>query len=178
LSREQRFNELYRDTFTAVYTYCLRRVDDSDEVDDVVAEVYTAIWRRFGDALSADTPVAWVLGVAYGVVGNAERGASRRSRLGTRLTRVERLEATDPADLVATADELDQATRALDSLAPPDRELLRLALWDDLTHDEIAAVLNLELASVRSKLHRARNRFRKKISAEKRDKSAEPDTNK
>lgn len=166
MSREQRFDKLYRDTFKAVYAYCLRRVEDRDEVDDVVAEVYTAIWRRFGDAVSADLPVAWVLGVAYGVVGNAERGASRRSRLGTRLTRIQRQAAPDPADVVATADELAQATEALDSLTPLDQELLRLSLWDDLNNNEIAAVLDIEAASVRSRLHRARNRFREKILGE------------
>lgn len=45
------------------------------------------------------------------------------------------------------------------ALSPRDRELLWLAYVEGSSHDEIAALLGLRSASIRSMLHRARHRM-------------------
>jgi RNA polymerase sigma-70 factor (ECF subfamily) len=49
---------------------------------------------------------------------------------------------------------------ALSSLAAGDREVLLLYAWSDLTYEEISVALGLQVGTVRSRLHRAREQVR------------------
>ena len=53
----------------------------------------------------------------------------------------------------------------LASLAAPDREVLLLYAWADLSYEEISVALGLPLGTVRSRLHRARERVRRELEA-------------
>jgi RNA polymerase sigma-70 factor (ECF subfamily) len=52
---------------------------------------------------------------------------------------------------------------ALERLGPEDREIVRLAGWEELTPREIAKVLGISQVSARSRLHRARRRMREAL---------------
>ena len=56
---------------------------DPAEADDLVAEMFLTVWRRF-DELPAD-PLPWVLRIARGVLANRRRGNERRAALTARL---------------------------------------------------------------------------------------------
>jgi DNA-directed RNA polymerase specialized sigma24 family protein len=47
---------------------------------------------------------------------------------------------------------------AMHNLAEPERELLQLTSWERLSAAEIARVMWIPAATVRTRLHRARNR--------------------
>ncbi len=162
-----------------MYAYCLRRVGRRDDVDDVVSEVYASVWRRLDDALDADVPLAWIYGIAYRTISNQRRGGARATRLAQRVSRGLRPRPSeDPGQLVATGEERRQVTRAvrraLDGLPAVDRELIRLSVWEELTHLEIAEVVDLTPASVRTRLFRARRRMERQLA--RRDVQPLPDT--
>jgi RNA polymerase sigma-70 factor (ECF subfamily) len=50
--------------------------------------------------------------------------------------------------------------RALARLARPDRDVLLLIAWEQLSYDEVARALNIPVGTVRSRLHRARTKIR------------------
>jgi RNA polymerase sigma-70 factor (ECF subfamily) len=64
---------------------------------------------------------------------------------------------------------------ALARLREGDREILRLAAWEELSHREIAAVVGCSEASVAVRLHRARNRLGREIEKEERRSGQERD---
>ena len=63
---------------------------------------------------------------------------------------------------------------ALLTLADTDRELLLLVAWDELSYEEAAAVLELPLGTVRSKLHRAKARLRELLEPNGRTRDDRP----
>jgi len=51
----------------------------------------------------------------------------------------------------------------LAQLRPDDQEILRLAMWETLPHDQIATVLGISTNAVGIRLHRARNRLGRRL---------------
>lgn len=177
-AREQRFDELYRSTFAAVYAYCVRRVDRRDDVDDVVSEVYAAVWRRIDDVLAAEAPLAWIYGVAYRTIGNRRRSAIRSLRLVERLRGQHRPAAPTPDDEVTSAEARRELRAhleaALAELNPVDAEIVRLAVWEELSHADIASIVEVEASLVRSRLYRGKQRLERALQT--RDIAWGPDT--
>jgi RNA polymerase sigma-70 factor (ECF subfamily) len=54
---------------------------------------------------------------------------------------------------------------ALASLGAGDREVLLLYAWADLSYVEISVALGLPVGTVRSRMHRARERVRRELEA-------------
>ena len=88
--------------------------------------------------------------------------------LRRRQAHVERLVAeaeTRPMTAYLESDSLLPEQReailaAFQRLSEDDRELLRLAVWDGLDDEELAAAFDLNPAAARKRLSRARQRFR------------------
>lgn len=150
--RSARFEALFRAHYPAVSGYVRRRAE-ADLVDDLVADVFLVAWRRLEQVPAEPRP--WLLGVARNVLGTHIRGARRSRALGLRLATSDVNQASPSASLVD-----GEVAAALGALRPKDREALLLVNWDGLSPSEAAQVLSERPASFRSRLHRARSRFR------------------
>lgn len=153
---EGRFRGLFEAEARSVLGYALRRVDSREDASDVVAETFAVAWRRIADVPPGAQARPWLYGVARRVLANQRRGELRRRRLADRLR--EELSAVawaPPAD-----DGGDAVREALAQLADHEREVLLLTCWEELLPAEIAIVLDLPAATVRTRLHRARGRMR------------------
>ena len=157
---ESRFRQLYEEHGREILAYALRRVEDPDDAADVLADTFLVAWRRAGDVPAGDEARLWLYGVARRVLANRRRGDRRRQRLDKRL----RAEvATAPGEHLH-AEESAQVLAALARLEPADRELIRLAAWEELGPKEIASVLGISAVAARSRLHRARQRLRHQLA--------------
>jgi RNA polymerase sigma-70 factor, ECF subfamily len=158
--RGEHLEQLFRRTFRRVMAYCLCRTGES-AAHDAVAEVYAVAWRRRRHLPADDEEaVLWLLGIARKVLANQVRSQRRWSRLLLRVA-----ERTEPphTDAHSIDSSVDLAT-ALAQASPADRELLGLAYWDDLSHQEIATVFGISVGAVDTRLHRARQRLRQRLA--------------
>ncbi|MEY2470089.1 MAG: hypothetical protein QOF21_2787 [Actinomycetota bacterium] len=157
---EQRFRALYSAHGRAVLGFAVRRVAQPADAADVVAEAFTVAWRRLADVPAEPETRPWLFGVARRVVANQRRGELRRVGLHEKL-RVSlgaiQASSPDPADALALTQPIAEA---MARLPETDREVLRLAAWEELNASEIAMVLDVPAATVRTRLHRARTRLR------------------
>jgi RNA polymerase sigma-70 factor, ECF subfamily len=157
---EADFRRWYERTSVRLYGY-VRRHCPADECDDVMAEVYLAAWRRFGD-LPADA-VPWLIGTARKVLSNHWRSKGRRERLATEASALSDL--TSP-DCATHAVERTDLVSALSALSPEDREVLLLAGWDGLDTQGLATALACSPVAARARLSRARRRFSAQLNVE------------
>jgi RNA polymerase sigma-70 factor, ECF subfamily len=155
---EQRFNDLFERHHADVFRYCVRRLNPAD-AEDTAAEVFAVAWRRFDQVPDPDMARAWLLAVAYRVVGNQYRGRARRGRLSARLGGMPH-ESPEMAETVIRREEEDALRRALMALREGDRELLRLVSWDGLSHREVGEVLGIREDTVSKRVSRAQSRLR------------------
>jgi RNA polymerase sigma-70 factor (ECF subfamily) len=156
-----RFEGVFRDHAGDLLAYALRRTADPADAADVVAETFTAAWRRMDRLPAGPEARLWLFGTARRVLANHRRGRRRRDALAERLQ--EHLAALGPPP---PPDEgLGAVVRdALAALRPDDREVLTLVCWEGLEPAEAAAVLAIPPATARTRLHRARARMRAELA--------------
>jgi RNA polymerase sigma-70 factor, ECF subfamily len=154
-AQTDRFEVIFSRYGPNILGYLLRRVEVSEDAADLMAEVFAIAWRRIDSVPAGEEARLWLYGIARKVLANHRRGSLRRDRLAERL-RAElalRRRHHEP--------ETSQTVRdALAGLRPADRELLTLTAWELLTPVEIATLLDLDPATVRTRLTRARARLR------------------
>jgi len=163
VSAAERFEALYTGSYQEISGYVRRRVPP-DAADDVVAQVFTVAWRRFGQVPGPPQDRLWLFGVARNCAAEHHRAATRRLRLRTRLSQEPAAVAHVPGPGGLDHDP-GPVLAALASLKPRDREALQLVLWDELSHAEAAAVLGCTVNAFELRYRRARNRVRDAIAA-------------
>lgn len=155
---DDRFRRLFDDHYRIVMSFALRRTDTAEDANDVCAETFAVAWRRLEAVpVDRDGQVSWLLATARRVMANVHRSNRRRSALLARVaSHRPQLAGRDVGEATG---EVALVRAALEELAEVDREILRLAAWEDLPHAQIAEVLDLSVSAVSVRLHRARTRL-------------------
>jgi RNA polymerase sigma factor (sigma-70 family) len=160
-SATDRFRALFDEHHRAVLGYALRRSSPADAAD-VLAETMLVAWRRIDEVPADPGTRPWLFGVAHKTLANQRRGTLRRDRLRARVEAAVTEALTNPME--PHGDQL-WVRAALLALDVGDREVLTLTAWEGLTPTEIAGVLDVPAATVRTRLHRARARLREELGA-------------
>ena len=158
-----RFRRIYEAHYGAVSAYARRRLPDGDLAEDVVSETFLVAWRRLGDVPTDADTLPWLYGVARRVLANQRRGNLRRTELTSRIAREWHPDREVDASVLFD-DERRAVLSALVRLRPVDQEILRLAVWEELSHRQIGLVVGCSEATVAVRLHRARARLGKEIA--------------
>ena len=156
------FGVLFDRHGSALLRFLARRVDPS-EAGSLLGEVFgIAFERRSNFDLERDSARPWLYGIATNVVAKHRRSEARRIRAAARLA-ARRTLTEDPGETaVATADaeaRWAQVAEAMAELPDAERQILLLFAWEELSYDQIAAVLGVPVGTVRSRLHRGRARL-------------------
>jgi RNA polymerase sigma-70 factor (ECF subfamily) len=179
LAEPDRFAEIFDRHFATVFRFAERRVG-RDQASEVASETLARAFAKRGSFRpEAADALPWLLGIASKLI------LHQRRRFVRYLAAVERASAE-----IRTVDQegdLSSADRRLDApadwammrtalltLSDTDRELLLLVAWDQLSYEEAAAVLDLPLGTVRSKLHRARAHLRELLEPNGRTPDGQP----
>ena len=140
---------LYDEHGAALLEYLRRNRPSSDSAEDLLQETFLQALRSADRLAEVRSPRTWLFGIAR----NVARTALRRRR-ATEL----------PAQIAASSDvvdpQIEQMHAAIARLPELQREALQLRVRYDLTYEEIAAVLEIPLGTVRSRLHHAVRRLR------------------
>ncbi|MBL7257679.1 RNA polymerase sigma factor [Paractinoplanes lichenicola] len=152
--REARFRALFADAYADVLAFAQRRGHPS-QAEDVVAEAFLVVWRRFDEVPHRPGDArAWVFGIARHCLLNAQRGQGRRDALAVRIASEPAADGGEPS-----AGLIDLAA-AWKRLKPAEQEVLALTVFEDLTSARAARVLGISAASYRIRLMRARRALR------------------
>ena len=157
---EAEFRILYNRHYDAIHSYFLRRTGAAS-AQDLTAEVFLVAWRRIGDVPRGEETLLWLYGVAANVAAHQRRSIARSARLDTRLRSVSTNGSVELEPQVVRRAEYDRVLAAAERLRPADQEILRLAAWEELPHDQISRLLGCSVAAVDQRLHRARKRLAK-----------------
>jgi RNA polymerase sigma-70 factor (ECF subfamily) len=148
--------------------YFARRVEPVEDAADLVGETLLVVWRKAASMPSDEREARmWLFGIARKVLSTYWRGRRRRAALSSRL-RAEIAVYTDVAGVDGRATtpvgDLQEHVRAcVRALAPIDREIIMLVHWEGFTFEEVARMLGMKSATVRSRHVRARAHLKKQV---------------
>ncbi|MEU5093075.1 RNA polymerase sigma factor [Streptomyces sp. NPDC021356] len=158
------FRELFRDHAQLVYRHAVRVTGDWTVAEDIVSLTFLEAWRlRAKLRDEGDSPRPWLMGIAVNVLRNSTRAARRHRQALGRLPAEETVPdfADELVGRIADGDQLAAARRALKKLNRSEREVFTLCVWSGLGYAEAAAVPDVPVGTVRSRLSRARKRLAK-----------------
>jgi RNA polymerase sigma factor (sigma-70 family) len=152
------FERAFVEHFPPVYRFIARRVGAA-LAEDLAAETFATAFRRRATFEPARASVrSWLYGIASNLVRNHWRAEQHLLALDARL--VPEAEVQDSSDVVdqrvIAAMLAPRLAAALGVLSRDQREVLLLFAWAQLSHDEIAAALQIAPGTARSRLARGR----------------------
>ncbi|MHC4512244.1 MAG: RNA polymerase sigma factor [Planctomycetota bacterium] len=133
----------------------------TEGLEDVVQQVYLAIWPRLRDYAGTAALETWV----YGFCRNCLRAEVRRRLSRLRAFSSEELggQRTDlpaPEDTAVQAEGLDMLQAELDRLEPLDREIVVLRHLQEWSFEQIAQQKDLPVSTVKDRCYRALDKIR------------------
>jgi RNA polymerase sigma-70 factor (ECF subfamily) len=152
------FQAVFDEHKDAVYRFAWRMAGSPSAAEDVTQDVFLALLRhprRFDPARG--TLRAFLLGIARNLVLKRWRAEHRLDPLEDDAL------AAQPIDPGRGAIG-DVVGRAVQALAPLQREVVILAEYEGLTLAEIALAVGAEVGTVKSRLHRGRENLRRALA--------------
>ena len=147
--------ELYRRTRTAVYGFALSYLKNAQDAQDLTQDVYVRVWDCAEQYRPTGSPMGWLLTVCR----NLCLMRLRREKRNVALSEKE-WDAVPAQESDLDADERVLLQHALAALGEEERRVVLLHAVTGMKHREIAALLELPLATVLSKYHRALKKMR------------------
>lgn len=156
---DAQFERAYVQYLPAVSGYLFRRVP-RQAVEDLAADVFAIAWRRRA-SVTAGEELPWLYRIAANVVSNYRRREASGSAF---------LASLRPADSSPSAEEIVVADAMLADawrqLRPAEREILALALVEELAPAQLAIALGVSVNAATIRVHRAKKRLRELLPGE------------
>ncbi len=158
------FRQLYHNTDRTVYSFILSILKNPQDAEEVMQETYLKIWTSAASYHSQGKPLAWIFTIARNLCYMKFRDQKRQADMGLdELNGEETGEVCLPLENLADAMVLRSA---LEVLKEDERQIVLLHASAGLKHREIAADLQMPLATVLSKYNRAIKKLKQYLREE------------
>jgi RNA polymerase sigma-70 factor (ECF subfamily) len=154
---EQEFQRAFHDHKDAVYAFAFRMTGSVQLAEDVTQDCFLELLRRPHGFNPARGPLRQFL------VGMARNLLFRHWRTARRLDPIDEHAPIDTPDPVA-GPLAELVALGIQALPPLQREALILFEYEGFTLEEIANAVNADVGTVKSRLHRARERLRRVLA--------------
>ena len=138
---------------------------DRAAAEEIVQDVFLAIWRKaetYDPARGVFRP--WLLRIAHLRIINELRRRGRRPQLLPDPDGLHYTTAPDqhplPEDEAWQDYRREAIQEAVEHLPPPQQQALRLAFFDDLTHEQVASFLNIPLGTAKTRIRTGMQKLR------------------
>jgi RNA polymerase sigma factor (sigma-70 family) len=170
--KNQIFNEAFMPLLTAAYNFAFRLTLDEDDAKDLVQDTYLKAFRFIESFQKGTNAKAWLFRILKNSFINDYRKKTKEpSKID--YQEVEQVYNSEDAEASMTTDLRvdvlqdmigDEVANALNSLPIDFRTVIILCDIEGFTYEEMAKILDIPIGTVRSRLHRARNLLKEKLS--------------
>jgi RNA polymerase sigma-70 factor (ECF subfamily) len=158
---------LYDGTSSILYSFAMRVLGHPEDAEEVVLDVFKQVWKSIDSFDSARGNVlSWL------VVLTRSRAIDRLRRVGHRRGREQSVEVireapspiSAPDSQAILSEERKMVCRAMERLAPEQRQAIEMAFFNGLTHAEVAEALNTPLGTIKTRIRMGMKRMQEMLS--------------
>ena len=155
----QAFEVLFERYYRRLFGFCARWLNHPENIEEVVDDVLFIVWRDAGSFKGHSRVSTWIFGIAYRQTQKALRQqVHRQTREHEILADIAEPSLEDRAvrqfELRASLDQ------ALQTLPPEQRAVLQLTFFEGCSYQEIAAILDCPVNTVKTRMFHARRKLR------------------
>lgn len=153
-SQETKFAQLVEEQKSTIYTVCYMFSKDQDEVSDLFQEVLVNLWKSFPTFEGRSDIRTWVYRVAMNVCVSIDRKKKHRNTVPLTMD-INPYEDENP-----NSKQMEMLRKRISLLGPFDRAIIMLWL-ENMSYDEIAAVVGISVKNVSVRLYRIKEELKK-----------------
>lgn len=142
-----------------LHGHALRMTGNTDEAADLVQRAFVKGFKKLAACRDPERVGAWLFRILANMCKDHVR-SPRRSDVSMTVVAGALRSGSDPELDAAGAEIRMRVWGALDALTPEQREAFVLKHVEGRTYEEIAAVMDLSVASLKMRVHRAREALR------------------
>lgn len=160
------FDTFVREKSTRLYRYAFFLIREKEDARDILQDMFTDLWKMGERTNSFRNMEALALSIVRNKCIDKMRSSYRKTDLERDLRHQTNAHAVDTPENILEADDtqtiIDTIVRAL---PPEQREILFLKNVEELTCEEIAAILDIKTNTVEVNLSRIRKSIRAKYNS-------------
>ena len=163
---ERLFNEIVRDFSERVYWHVRRFVNNHEDADDLVQEIFLKIWTALPSFRGEAQLFTWVYRIATNETLNWLRREKVRAAL--RFSSIDaEMERRIDSDPFFDGDAADRAlSKAVAKLPEKQRQVFILRYYDEMPYEEMSAILGTSVGALKASYHIAQEKVRDTLGHE------------
>jgi RNA polymerase sigma-70 factor (ECF subfamily) len=150
--------DLYTRYHARLFKFVFHLIRSHADAEELVNDIMLAVWRSAAKFRGASKPSTWIFGIAYR---QALKCLSRKKLSIASYLDVDRL----PDEKTRSFENEDWVRRGLESLPPAQRLSMELVFYLGLSYDEVAAVTDCPVNTVKTRMFHARRKLREELQA-------------
>lgn len=155
------FEILLNENQLAVERFVKFRISNVYDAEDVLQEVYLTAYKNFEQLSTKQAFKAWVIGIARHKCNDYFRKKAKLLEIP-----LEELTETQLQQTRLGYVEIDTVGDILETMRDKDKQILYLAYFKELSQTQISKELDIPLGTVKSRLHTARQNFKRNYPSE------------
>src|SRR3989475_1004150 len=149
---------------TYVYRWLLRFVSNETLAEDLLSEVFLDVWRQAARFQCRSSVSTWLLAIARHKALSARRRRTEGAELDEKIEATIADPANDPEVALQEKDRGELLGRALTLLSPDHRQVIDLVYYHEKSVDEVAQILDVPPATVKTRMFYARKKLAKLVN--------------
>lgn len=161
---ERAFAQFYQRCADGLYGLALKMMNDSAEAEDVLQDGFSYMWKKADTYDPArSSPFTWAVMIVRNKAIDRLRSRQRQARIVEKAT-TEFLHFTDADDASAREpvrrEQCAEVRAALAEIPGDQKQVVELAFFGGLTHEQIAQRLDAPLGTIKARIRRGLLRMR------------------
>lgn len=150
---------------TRVFRYLTRMVRNEAQAEELLNEVFLGVWQGAQRYEGRSEPSTWLISIAHNKAVSALRKKREVSGYDDDMAAAIEDSADTPEVTSQKLDKAAQMRSAMQGLSPEHREVLDLVYYQEQTVSEVAEILGIPEATVKTRMFYARKKLSELLAA-------------
>lgn len=164
MTRDERFEQVYNESFSIVYRMVYRLTGDSAVAEDICHEAFLKYYPRVDTIPDNKQALYWLLRVAKNMTYNFLKKKQREGKLLNRLYKESPYKDKSEESRFIDQESAEEVRAKIEELPYKLRVPLVLREYEGLSYRDIAEVMNITENNVKIRIFRARNKLAELLS--------------